>query len=249
MRKFLFSFIVCFVCALVAGAEQTLDCAAKSIDPSESIQPRNEGSYWFYKSVYFEDGKAYSNGTTKEEVIEVRELDGMKCWKVKLTMDWRSMLDRLSGAKLAEEDLDYYWEYFDDNGSYHYANWDCDTGELPAPVVLKDFALTLPYPVKSGHTYEADGESWTVLDDNKVLKVPAGEFTCIVYQSLYEDPDDAEYNMRSRFYMCPGVGMVRYELVIWIDGDWELDLQDSLIKYDLKLLVLTPEAAEGTEFE
>ena len=31
------------------------------------------------KSVYFEAGKAVSNGTTKEEVVAVSELEGVTC--------------------------------------------------------------------------------------------------------------------------------------------------------------------------
>lgn len=57
---------------------------SESIELSESIQPRSEGAYWFYKSVYFEAGKPCSNGITKKEVIRVRELDGTLCWQLDL---------------------------------------------------------------------------------------------------------------------------------------------------------------------
>ena len=84
-----------------------------------------------------------------------------------------------------------------------------------------------------------------MLDDELVLEVPAGTFTCVLYQSVYEDPEGAEFNMRNRFYMCQGVGMIRFESDMWIDNAWELDIQDSLIKYDLQLPASEPmQAAE-----
>ena len=31
-------------------------------------------------------------------------------------MDWRSIVDRLAGAMLTEDDYDYFWEYFNAQG-------------------------------------------------------------------------------------------------------------------------------------
>lgn len=136
----------------IASAEEAPAVARETLGISESIQPRYEGAYWFYKSLYFEGGRAVSNGTTKEEVVRVLELDGMACWKVQLTMDWRSLFDRLAGEKLMEHDFDYFWEFFDTKGSYHFADWDEDTDQMLTPQRLKDFVLTLQYPVEAGHS-------------------------------------------------------------------------------------------------
>lgn len=206
--------------------------AKATVALSDSIQPRNEGAFWIYTSVYFEDGKSVSNGTSKEEIVKIKDLQGRTCYQVKLTMDWRSLFDRLAGAKLTEGDYDYFWEYLDEQGSYNFSDWD---GDRPLdPATLEDFELTLPYPVKTGAKYQAEGSVWEVLDAAKKLKVSAGTFSCVVYQSLYAPEGSAdEDKIRDRYYMSKGVGLVRYEMDVFIDGKWVLDIRDDLVKYDL----------------
>lgn len=199
---------------------------------AKSIQPRNEGAVWFYTSAYFEDGQRFSNGTSKEEIVEHIEIDGVLCWKVRLTMDWRGLMDRMAGAKLGEDDYDYFWEYFNEQGSYNYSDWGNGDAIL-TPKSLGDFELTLPYPTETGHRYHAEDSDWEVLDDTALIKVPAGEFTCVVYCSTDESEDDPSDDWQNRFYMAPGVGMVRWQGWAKLDGKWVLDMQDDLVKFDL----------------
>lgn len=224
--------------ALVEGGAQV----AASIALSDAIQPRREGAFWIYTSMYFEGGRAISNGTTKEEILEVRELQGQTCYQVRLTMDWRSLWDRLFGETLYEDDYDYFWEYCDARGSFNFSGWD---GDRPmAPATLEDFELTLPYPVEAGVEYEAEDSQWEVLDLARSIEVPAGRFSCVVYQSTddWEGAED-EDKYRSRFFMAPGVGLVRFEGDYFEDGAWVLDMCDDLVKYDLNTPEVEPDAA------
>lgn len=54
---------------------------------SKAIQPRAEAARWMYLSTYFEEGKKVPGGSSREEVIQVKEIDGVACYQIKLTMD------------------------------------------------------------------------------------------------------------------------------------------------------------------
>ncbi|MEO0796247.1 MAG: hypothetical protein AAFX93_13850 [Verrucomicrobiota bacterium] len=201
---------------------------AAAVELKSVIQPRTLGAYWVYASVLFEEGKEEPFGSNREDVIEVKEIDGVSCYQIKLTLDWRNLIDRLAGAKLTEDDYDYFWEYFDENGSYDCSDWVDD--RPPNPNSLKDFNLTLPYPTEKGHTYSFDDEHWEVLETNAAIKTSAGEFNCVVYELSYVEDGVAS---RERFSLSPGVGLVRWELENKIDGKWQPDMRDDLIKYSL----------------
>lgn len=208
-------------------AEEVVGEAPTESAVLKAIQPRAEGGRWLYISAYFEDGKKVPAGSSREEVIETKEIEGQMCYLVKLTMDWRSLFDRLGGTKLTEDDYMYYWEYFNEDGSYNYDSAD----RKDAPESLDEFELTLPYPVEKGHSYETEYDSWTVIDDAAKVSVQAGDFTCVVYQVIAEDKDFPEESTRERYYMAPGVGLVRWEMDFKPGGKWVLDSRDDLIEY------------------
>lgn len=213
---------------------------------ADAIQPRNEGALWLYTSKMFEDGTWEPAGSSREDVQEVIEIDGVKCYKVQLTIDWRGLMDRLSGQQLTEDDYSYFWEYVNEKGSYNFSGGDTDEIKYPAPTSLDQFELTLPYPVEKGHSYVAEGSNYSVSETEAKLEVPAGEFVCTIYQILYNE--DADYITRERFYMSKGVGLVRWEETEKIDGKWQVTYQDDLIRYDLKLPVSETEV-EATKDE
>lgn len=195
----------------------------------KSIQPRSGGASWLYLSTYFEEEKKLPGGSSREEVIKVKEIDGATCYLVKLTMDWRTLINRLAGSKLSEDDYSYYWEYFTGKGSFNYT---CeDEGDEPSS--LDEFELTLPYPVQNGYTYKAEEADWKVVDDAVKVDVKAGEFTCVVYETIYIDEEFIEECSRERLYMAPGVGLVRWEMDFKLDGKWTLNARDDLIDYKL----------------
>lgn len=216
----------------VAIAVEVAEAKTIEVDLPKAIQPRNLDAVWSYTSAYFEEGRKISSGTSEEKVVKVVEIDGVTCYLVKLTMDWRSILERLSGAKLTEDDYSYYWEYFNEKGSYNLTLDPGDTHELSS---LEGFELTIPYPVKKGHTYEWDGDVYEVTEDAVMVKVAAGEFSCVVYQMNFIDKEMPENSARERYYMSPGVGLVRWEMDVQLDGAWVLDSRDDLAKYDLKV--------------
>jgi hypothetical protein len=233
----LFALCLLFVPTFRVLAEETVESEiVRAVQMKDAIQPRNEGALWLYTSKMFEAGQWEPAGSSREDVQEVIELEGMKCYKVRLTIDWRTLMDRLSGVKLSEDNYSYYWEYMNGKGSYNYAGGDTDEIEFPAPTALDQFELTLPYPVEKGHSYIAEDSNYSVIDTYQTIKVPAGEFICTVYQILYDE--DPESITRERLYMSEGVGLVRWEEYEKLDGQWSLTYQDDLIRYDLKLPVV-----------
>ena len=211
-----------------AAAEEST--APEALPLSAAIQPRHAGAHWLYKSGLIVDGKLQSGGTAQEKVVESLTIDGVTCYKVELLIDYRSFMDRMSGVQLQPEDYSYYWEYFDAKGSHHYDGGEADP--MPNPERLDQFELTMPYPVEAGHRYEADGDSYKVLATAESIKVPAGTFECVVYEILIEDND---YRARNRYYMAPGVGLVRWEEDEPNGDEWMLAYRDELVKYDLNL--------------
>ncbi len=232
----------------ILGEEVAVEPAP--FEMKDAIQPRAEGAEWLYASTTHEDGKWSPAGSAREDVQEVIEIDGVPCYKIQLTVDWRSLMDRLAGVKLTEGDYSYYWEYVNAKGSYNYSGGDTTEIHYPAPTSLDQFELTLPYPIEKGHSYIAEDETYTVIAKDQALKLSAGEFTCTVYQVSYdEDPD---YVSRQRYYMAKGVGLVRWEEDEKVDGVWQPTYRDDLIRFDLKLPAeeaVAPEAVEDSASE
>ena len=233
MYRYLFAL---FFLSISVVAEEAKEAAIDLVKPAAleglkaAIQPRAEAAEWLYVSYSFDGAKRSSAGAAKEAVIGVKELDGVTCYLIELTVDWRSFLDRMSGVKLSADAYSYFWEYSNEKGSYNYS---VDSPELNELSALEDFSLTLPFPIDVGTSYLADGMRYTVIDVDAFVKVGAGKFKCVVYE--YFDPElttsgDAS---RERFYMAAGVGLVRWEMDYKVGQSWELAFRDDLIKYQL----------------
>ncbi|MDF3129145.1 hypothetical protein P0Y35_08060 [Kiritimatiellaeota bacterium B1221] len=196
--------------------------------PGKSIMPRVEGAVWTYASYWQEEGKKVLSGTVTEEIVKVLKLEGETCYKIKKVYDYRSIPERLAGVKLTEDDMDFFWEYANAKGSYNFAERGEDT--ILTPQDLNPFSLTLPYPVKKGHKYKAEGSDWSILDTAEKVTVAAGTFSCVVYESVYRDGEEDGWS-RARFYMSPGVGLVCLEFDYREEGKWVLDTRDELMKF------------------
>lgn len=204
----------------------------KPIGMAESIQPRAEGAWWLYRSVVLEDGKPVSSGRSHEKVLEVIEIEGVKCYRIEQGWDYRTVVQRLAGLAEEETGANYYWEYWDENGSHHF---DEDEDDPKPPDTLEDFFLTLKYPAGKGTRYVDDDIIYRILDTERKLSVKAGEFTCVVYEAFDEDKEDPEFSTRELFYMSPGVGLVRWEMYYRDErGQWALDARDDLTSHRLE---------------
>lgn len=199
--------------------------------PNASIQPRNSGAKWIYKSTGYVDGKIDSTITVLEKVIETKTIDKTTCYKIQLTFDWRSIMERLSGVKLTPDDYSEFWEYDSEQGSYNFSGNDENDGPVETPTSLEQFELTLPYPVEKGHRYIAEGDAYEVIATDRTIEVHAGTFPCVVYQTTYDE--DPEYITRQRLFMSPGVGLVRWEEDEKAGKKWQLIYRDDLFSYDL----------------
>jgi hypothetical protein len=214
----------------IALASMTLSLLGNS--PLENaIQPRGMGGFWIYDHVvYSEGGNRKAPGFTREDVIASAVVEGKTCYLVRLTIDWRSDNLRTLGIPLGEDDFDYFWEYYDETGSYNYAP--DDDPNIP-PESLEDFELTLTYPTKVGHTEEYLNEKWIVVALEEEITVPAGVFKCVVYEALYHMVPDEEPVSKTTFYMKPGVGAIRVEVYDRVDTEWQLFMQNNLREYSL----------------
>lgn len=198
--------------------------------PRESqIQPRLLGAQWAYSSYYYDDGKRHWDGISTETVVEERTIEGQICYRVELIYDGRTFWQRFLRRAIDPEDISYIWEYYSEEGSFHYYE---DCARPKPPKALSDFELSLPYPAAEGHRVEALGDIITVIEVDKKVKVPAGEFICMVYEFYTEDTENPEFSLRSRFYQAPGVGLVMWEEDERDEaGEWVLSYRDELVRY------------------
>jgi len=234
MKTLIFRTLIATVTMLaaLASTSHAEDSAVPKL--ADQIQPRNPDAIWNYAGYYMEDGKAERDGVTVEEIVDTREIDGVTCYLVRLTFDYRSLPEKLMGVPLDDDSFTYFWEYFNENGSYNYScDWELGAEDLPES--LSEFDLTLPYPVKAGHKYtDSSGDSWQVLNTSKEVETPLGTFECVVYQCTYTDEADPSSSTRDRYYQAPGVGLVRYEWYEKLDGEhFKLSSYEELYDYDL----------------
>ncbi|MBC2601373.1 hypothetical protein [Puniceicoccus vermicola] len=218
----LLSWVLSASAALADGEEISL---------AEAIQPRSEEARWDFSSYFFMGDQMVPGGTGREKVVEIREIEGVTIYRVEFLVDVRGFLDRLSGSPLDPDAYSYYWEYFDEEGSHNFSeDWD----DPQAPVSLEDFDLTIPYPVEKGVTYSFGDADYEVIDLDRKIEVPAGTFDTVVYQMVNRYSDDPQGKDRQRYFMAPGVGLVRWEMdVVDDEGNWVLDARDDLFSYSL----------------
>jgi hypothetical protein len=108
MRYFrLLALLALFIPTFRITAEEVSEPAPAAFEMADAIQPRNEGALWLYTSKMYDNGTWEPAGSSREDVQEVVEIDGVKCYKVQLTIDWRGLMDRLSGQQLSEDDYSY----------------------------------------------------------------------------------------------------------------------------------------------
>lgn len=212
-------------------------CVAEEVKggvPAEAkvLQPRALGAVWNYRITTYDDGRVASRGVGHEKVVDTIEIEGLKCYRVEIFWDYRTAIQKLAGANGDLMGKEFMWEHVDDKGSHEYYE---EENDAKPPKSLSDFSLTLKYPVEKGVRYEVDEDKYEVLDTAAKIKVPAGEFECVVYQIASEDEDDPDFSFRDRYYMSPGVGLVRWEMESRnARGQWMLDERGDLRNYDLK---------------
>ncbi len=99
-----------------------------------------------------------------------------------------------------------------------------DTGQLQLAYINNYFR----YPATLGETYQPDSDQpevqVKVIEINKTIKTPAGEFTCVVYRETVVGEEGFSHTS----YVCPGVGVVRY-----IDVFEDETLTSDLVKLTL----------------
>ena len=152
------------------------------------------GNRWEYKESEFNsDGKVTSSRMTFEEV--------------------KGIFDTMFGRYFYIDATDYaLWVRNTPKGNEDLAVvMDEETGELK---VDGKPGVFFQYPVEKGATYRVDyGTEEIPPSDIKVVeltakvKVPAGEFSCLKYESYHVETDQLE----NVFFVCPGVGLIKME--------------------------------------
>ncbi|MEY3395991.1 MAG: hypothetical protein RL346_2228 [Verrucomicrobiota bacterium] len=204
----------------------------KAAPQTKAIQPRALGAFWKYRTGDYVDGKVNEIAAAHEKVVEMKLIEGVACYRIEQAWDWRTPLQRLTGAGEDMTGEIYFWEYRNEQGSYHFEE---DPDDPQPPACIADFQLSLQYPTEKGSRYAALEYEYEVLDTAKKIKVPAGEFTCVVYETTWTDPEDEDYKTRDLLYLSPGVGLVRWDSYLRNDdGGWEISSRENLLSYSLK---------------
>lgn len=206
-------------------------CFASVAEPDmkKNILPRKEGMKWVYKAQIFDRGELFLSGTVTEEIVDKKIVEGVTCYKIKATFDYRSEREKKRGVAVKADDIEYYWEYLNEKGSHHLDGSDED-GNEQIPKKLSQFVLTVPYPVKKGDTFKAFGELAKVTAVDEEIMVMAGTFKCVVYESVHKEGAERDWSI-SRMYVAPGVGVVLLENEIRENGVWVIDMRDELMEF------------------
>lgn len=223
MKNVLTSLVFLVSCLIVSASYDAVE---------KAIQPRTKNAQWEYVSYYFEDGEKLIFGSTTEKVLKVGELDGVTIYRIEQIFDWRTFWQRVFLTPLTRDDRHCFWEYFSEKGSF---NFNEHMDNPSAPQALSDFTLTLPYPVEKGHRYQIEGTIYEVIEIEEKITVPAGTFSTVVYELEDEMQEDPSLADRQRYFITPGVGLVRWEMDVRDEsGNWKLDSRDDLIVYHLE---------------
>ena len=151
-RKFVCLVAVGVLASGFGGAEEKPVVEAKIPDLSKAIQPRAEGAVWKYRTGDYVDGKVGDIAAAHEKVVEVKVIEGVTCYRIEQGWDWRTPVQRLTGAGEDMTGEIYFWEYWNEKGSYHFEE---DVDDPQPPASLTDFQLSLQYPAEKGTRYTA----------------------------------------------------------------------------------------------
>ncbi len=186
-------------------------------------------------------------GVTTEEVIATKVIDGVTCYQIEITNDYRTAEQRAANEPMESGSVTYFWEYHNRNGSYDFSDYDTIDKSI-SPKSLDEFNLTLPYPVKSGFRYQSSsGKDWKILSTGAKVKTSIGVYECVVYQLTEMDAENPEDSSRFRFYMTPGVGLVAFEWDEYINGRFSTWLREVLVGFDLNEAETTSKTSEKPE--
>ncbi|WFB37293.1 hypothetical protein P3T73_05905 [Kiritimatiellota bacterium B12222] len=218
-----------FLLLLCVG--RPLSAAEKQPLPlSEAILPRSMHAYWIYENYEWAEDHWKSLGQLREDVVAQRNIEGQTCWLIRQQTDHRSFWQKVAEKPLEEKDITLYWETLDEKGSHNEIAWN-HLNPAP-PQKLSDFELNLPYPVEKGTRYHAQELDWTVREVDEEIDVPAGTFSCVVYEAILNMPEvNAAY--RSRIYLSVGTGVIRMQTSLQENGKWTLISRDDLRKVSI----------------
>lgn len=177
------------VCISVAFMPSVTTAQVKVAD-SDSLPPLfplELGSEWRYQIIEVdEEGKAIRKRLGTSQVVGVHIISG-KRWFSVFEMGYGFWV-RNTAEGLEEADIQL----------------DEDTMQLKATPPR----LFFKYPAKENETYafdpEFDEQKMVVKSVERKVTVPAGEFSCVVYELMEGD------KLSSRFYVVPGTGIVKF---------------------------------------
>ncbi len=155
---------------------------------SEEFYPTAVGTRWVMVSDYEDGSESYVDDI---RVVEEKTVNGYRKWKVRTVSRPREKnpLAAIAKAFVPADDAEVFegWEFYD-VGREAYVSTDLTEGfedDPPYPLVY--------YPAKVQDRFEDDeGVITTVVAVDRKVKVPAGEFQCIVYEIDYSGEGGTE---------------------------------------------------------
>lgn len=168
-----------------------ISCDDSPTEPNESkeLWPFKIGNQWVWKYTAYDTlGNVRDLSYDTLTVVGTMICNGNQCYLIE-TSDNDTVMFAFFGERLNRV-------YEGDNGY--------------------EFDQLFKYPVKSGETFFVRNDSMqlcTVKSLKEQVVCPSGKYSTIKYELSRKYEDDDEFTVKEYSYFCPGVGLVRDELI------------------------------------
>ena len=205
MSKFVYLLFVVVAGLFIASCSDE-SSTAPTKEEKKAIMPLAVGNEWEYGITIHDEGGHNNSASLIIKVVGMEEIEGKSIYEM--------LVGNENSYLLLEED-----------GLYNYTK----SGG-------KEY-IEVKYPVAKGDTYiqndAGNTTTFTVESLDKQLETEAGIFTTIKYVGIKIDEEAGE-KYYDELYYCPGVGMIKSEEYMTLDGEEEYRNTMVLKSYKLK---------------
>jgi hypothetical protein len=197
MKIILFSVIILFVCQFFPLNSQ--NNPGKSQNTTKEIIPLAEGNFWTYQNYYYRSPRKDSINNADSVTLHVGKkiLFNNQDWYPWGVLDW-------DYSNIGINQKDGFYRIFFNNINN---------------ISIDSACLFFKYPTKNGDKYYSGCvyDTLHIISIDEEVTVPAGTFKCIHYRTIDSDkyPDN-------EFFISPGVGMVKCEIINGIDKSYPI---------------------------
>ena len=242
-----FSFAICMGLSIHPSANADPDEAAPE---QREIEQLAVGNYWTMRErSYGSDGELDSEGYSSVLIVDRETISDKPCFKIKQFEHDRPR-PNFSEARSINEGDNIYWEFLEDGNLHLFypAEEDAPNKDTPAlqPSVFDESnpALYLKYPAKPEELFQSFDTVATVIATDRVIKTPAGEFSCYVYGFLTDPTEPLPSKSYTLEYWCPGIGFIKLEEFEVTGAKKTLIFEMDLLAYHLEDNEQDPDTAD-----